>query len=53
MKNYIGILLVIIGALIDIVSYFAGLVDYNFVTVGGLVFIIAGLVVHILVNKKS
>ena len=29
MKKYLGILLIVLGALLLIVSYFADLVDYN------------------------
>ncbi|MBR4187569.1 MAG: hypothetical protein IKO60_01675 [Bacteroidaceae bacterium] len=53
MKQNIGIILIVLGALLLIVSYFADLVDYNFYNIGALVLIIAGIVAHIYVTKRS
>jgi len=36
-----------------IISYFADLVDYNFYNVGALIIIIAGIVTHIVLTKRS
>ena len=53
MKKYLGILLIVLGALLFIVSYFADFVDYNWYNVGALLLIIVGLIVHIQVSKKA
>ena len=53
MKKYLGILLIVLGALLLIVSYFADFVDYNWYNVGALLLIIVGLIVHIQVSKKE
>ncbi len=58
MKKYTGIILIVLGALILILSYtldrFAGisLVDYNFVQLGALILVIVGIVTHIILTKK-
>ena len=48
-----GIILIVLGALLLIVSYFADLVDLNFYNVGALLIIIAGIVTHIAMTKRS
>ena len=53
MKKYLGILLIVLGALLLIVSYFADFVDYNWYNVGALLLIIVGLIVHIKKKKKA
>ena len=53
MKKYLGILLIVLGALLLIVSYFADFVDYNWYNVGAWLLIIVGLIVHIQVSKKA
>ena len=53
MKKNLGILLIELGALLLIVSYFADFVDYNWYNVGALLLIIVGLIVHIQVSKKA
>ena len=53
MKKYLGILLIVLGALLLIVSYFADFVYYNCYNVGALLLIIVGLIVHIQVSKKA
>ncbi len=47
MVKYIGILLIVLGAILLLVSYLTELVDYNCVQFSGLGLIIAGLIVHI------
>lgn len=55
-KNYIGIALVIFGAVLLIlgmlVPSFRDALDYNLYTVGSLVIIIGGVVYHVIYNKK-
>ncbi len=51
MVKYLGILLIVIGAVVLLISYFKELVDYNGVQFTGLGLIIIGLVVHILLQK--
>lgn len=53
MKKYSGILLIVLGALALIVSYFADFVDYNWYNVSALLLIIIGLITHIQVSKKA
>ncbi len=53
MKKYIGIAIIVLGALLLFVSYFAQLVDYNWVQFSGLGIIIAGLIAHIVVTRKT
>lgn len=53
MKNFSGIILVVLGALLLVLSYFADFVDYNWYNVGALLIIIIGIIVHIIVTKKS
>ncbi len=53
MKNYIGIVLIVLGALLLVVSYFSGtLVDYNWVNILALLLVIVGIVAHIIVTKR-
>ena len=47
MKQYIGIALVVAGALLLIVSYFAGWTSSNLVLLTGLILIILGVVWHV------
>ncbi|MBQ6085177.1 MAG: hypothetical protein IJK94_01580 [Bacteroidaceae bacterium] len=53
MKKFSGIILVVLGALLLVLSYFADFVDYNWYNVGALLIIIIGIIVHITVTKKS
>lgn len=53
MKNYLGILLIVLGALVLLVSYFAEWVDYNPVQFTGLGLILAGLIAHIVITKRT
>lgn len=50
--KYLGLLLIILGAIILILSYAFGWVDYNMVTGGSLLVMIIGLIAHIALNKK-
>ena len=47
MKQYIGIALVVAGALLLIVSYIAGWTSSNLVLLTGLILIILGVVWHV------
>ncbi len=51
MVKYLGILLIVIGAMVLLVSYFMEWVDYNPVQFCGLALIVIGLVAHILLQK--
>ena len=53
MKQNLGIILVELGALMLIISYFAEFVDYNFYNIGALLLIIVGIVTHIVMTKRS
>jgi membrane-bound ClpP family serine protease len=50
--KYLGLLLIILGAIILILSYPFGWVDNNMVNGGALVLMIIGLIAHIILNKK-
>ena len=61
-KQSLGITLIVLGALLLIISYFAAklnlgfmadLVDYNWYQMLALVLIIAGIVAHIFIAKRS
>ncbi len=53
MKENLGIILIVLGALMLIISYFAELTDFNWYQVLSLLFIIAGIVLHIILSKKN
>jgi len=53
MKQNLGIILIVLGALMLIISYFADFVDYNFYNIGALLLIIVGIVTHIVMTKSS
>lgn len=52
-KDSLGILLMIVGAIILVLSYFLGWNNNNLVQVAGLLFVIGGIVVYVLTNKKN
>ena len=61
-KQNVGIILIVLGALLMIVSYFsakfnlgalADLIDYNWFQLFALVLIIAGIVSHSVIAKRS
>ena len=53
MKIYYGIITAIVGALLLILSYLVGWVDYNFVQGLGILLIIVGIGLHIYFNYKK
>ena len=53
LKKNLGIILIVLGALLLIISYFVDLVDYNFYNLGALLIIIAGIITHIVQTKRS
>ena len=53
MKQYIGIALVVAGALLLIVSYIAGWTSSNIVLLTGLIIIILGVVWHVKYIKSE
>ena len=52
-KKYLGAILVILGAILLILSYFLGWNSYNGVQIGAMVLMIAGLLLHIFLGKKE
>ena len=53
LKSYLGVALVIIGALLLMVGYIAGWTSSNLVLLAGLILIIIGAVQYIRQQKKS
>lgn len=53
MNKYLGIILIVLGALMLIFSYVLSLEDYNFYNIGALLIIICGIITHIYVTKRS
>ena len=53
LKSYVGVALILVGALLLIVSYIAGWTSSNLVLLTGLIFIILGAVQHIRQQKKG
>lgn len=51
MTKFLGILLIVLGAILLLVSYFNDWVDNNAVQLSGLGLITIGLVTHILLQK--
>ena len=52
-NTYLGVALVLTGALLLIVSYIAGFTRYNLVLLTGLIIIILGAVLHVRHQKKG
>ena len=52
-KKYLGAIVVILGAILLICSFFLGWNNYNGVQIGALVMMIAGLLLHIFMGKKA
>jgi len=55
MKGFLqslGIILMILGSIVLILSYFMGWNNINGVQLGGIALIIAGIIVYIILNKK-
>lgn len=54
MKKLIGIVLIVLGALLLIFSYFQGdLVDMNWFTITSFLLIIVGIIAHINLTKSQ
>ena len=53
MKLYSGIICAIVGAIILIVSYLTGGVDYNWIQFLAILIVIGGICLHIYVNYKK
>ena len=53
LKSYVGVALILVGALLLIVSYIAGWTSSNLVLLTGLILIILGAVQHIRQQKKG
>ena len=51
MKN-LGILLVVLGTVVLVLSFSFGWVDYNWVDGTALLLVVVGIVVHIIMNKR-
>ena len=51
--TYLGVALVITGALLLIVSYLVGFTRYNLVLLTGLIIIILGAVLHVRQQKRG
>lgn len=52
-KLNLGLILIVLGAILLILSYVLSLEDYNFYNLGALLLIIIGIVTHIYVTKRS
>ena len=52
MRSYIGVALILVGALLLIVGYIAGWTSSNLVLLAGLLLVIIGAVQHIRQQKK-
>ncbi len=53
MKKNAGIIMIVLGALMLILSYLVDLMDYNWYQLICLLLIIGGIVTHIIVSKKD
>lgn len=51
LKN-LGILLIVLGTVVLILSYFLNWVDFNWPNACALGLVIIGIIVHIIINKK-
>lgn len=52
-KKYLGAIVVIIGAIFLICSFFMGWNNYNGVQIGALALMIVGLLLHIFLGRKE
>ncbi len=52
LKKNLGILLIILGTVIMILSYACNWLDYNWPNAVALLAIVAGIVLHIIMNKR-
>ncbi len=53
MSKYLGILLIVLGAIILLASYLMEWVDYNPVQFSALGLMVIGLIVHIFLQKRD
>ena len=54
MKQYIGVIVMLIGALLRLFTYFTDQVEQANTYLGtGLVLVIVGYIIHIVISKKS
>ena len=53
MKQNLGFIIIVLGALMLILSYVFSFEDYNIYNIGALLIIIAGIVTHIVITKRS
>jgi len=51
-KKYLGAIVVILGAILLICSYFLGWYNYNGVQIGAFCLMLVGLLLHIFMGKK-
>ena len=51
-KKYLGAIVVILGAILLICSFFLGWNNYNGVQIGAMCLMIVGLLLHIFLGKK-
>lgn len=52
MKN-LGLIIIVLGAIILMLSYFCGWTDYNWVQGSAFLLVIIGIIVHIFVSKRD
>ena len=52
-KAYLGVALVLAGALLLLFSYLTGFTRYNLVLLTGLIFIVLGAVLHVRQQKRG
>ena len=52
-KKYLGIILIVLGALLLVLSYLVDLTDYNWYQGLCLLMIIGGIIAHIMMQKKE
>lgn len=52
-KAYLGVALVLAGALLLLVSYLTGFTRYNLALLTGLIFIVLGAVLHVRQQKRG
>lgn len=52
-KKFLGLALIVLGAVMLIMSYALSLEDYNFYNIGALFIIMVGIVAHIMLTKRS
>lgn len=51
--KYLGAIVVILGAILLVCSYFLGWKNYNGVQIGAMALMIVGLLLHIFLGKKA